>query len=762
MVNKRDNVELICTVAELGSLFTETKSLDEFLNNVVKTVAEHMRVSVCSVYLYDEDDDVLVLAANRGLSPESIGNVRLKPGEGITGTAFRELRSICEKRASQSPYYKYFSGIDEEKYDAFLAVPIMRGLTRIGVLVVQHQEPGYFNANDAKALQAISSQLASTIENTKLFLRARLDADAVAPSEHEQIAATRKRGQRGFVKGRSGGEGIAIGPVRFYGAMRECDLLEELEASGTLSRLNVDDFDRSLKEAEHQLEDLQSQMENQAPDLQASLIFSAHILMLKDPSFADRIRQKIMTGDDPVRAVLSVVRELGDVFAASSNPRLREKVQDVNDLGCRIAQNMLPHRDDAGGLAGAVVVAGEILPSDILKIAAQGAAGLILTEGGFTAHVSILARSLGMPLVVLGSAAKLDVHEGEDMLMDADQGTLYVNPDEEVMRNYQEMRQAHVEAQTRAGDDEPTATFTADGHPVKMLANINLLSEIALARRLKAEGIGLYRSEFPYIVRDDFPKEEELFRIYSRILEEMEGREVTFRTLDVGGDKMLSYFPSLNESNPFLGLRAIRFSLQHQWVFKEQLRALLRAGAGCELRIMFPFISSVDDFIAAKAVVNDCIVELAEEAVPHNGEPVLGVMIELPSAVEVAEELAAESDFLCLGTNDLVQYMLAVDRTNAEIADYYVPCHPAVLRAVNRVAQAGGKRNKEVSICGELAGDERLLPFLIGCGLRKFSLDARHLHRVRKRIAEIKVDQACELRKRLLAAGRISEIRELL
>ncbi len=759
MNKQRDNVALICTVAELGSLFTETHSLDEFLDNVVKTVADHMRASVCSIYLYEHENDELVLTANRGLNRDAIGTVKLKPGEGITGAAFRDLRPICEERASASPYFKFFPGTREELYEAFLAVPIVRGLTRIGVLVVQHQQPGYFDDNDTQALQAISSQLASTIENTNLFLRVRHEKTAT-PKKEEQNKSGRKR----FIKGAPGGEGTALGTVRFYGRMSEEDLLETLNKTGTETRLELVDFEKSLATTEKQLEELQAHMEEQAPDLQASLIFSAHLLMLKDPAFCDQIRERINNGTQPLTALFNVVRELSAMFAKSPNPRLREKEQDINDLGYRLAKNMLPGTDDDAILKGAVVIAGELLPSDILKIAAQEAAGLVLTEGGFTAHVSILARSLGIPIVVLKKPNDLDVHDGETILIDAAQGTLRIDPDEEVLCNYREMQRVEQEQAEAAAETplETPETLTKDGEQIQLLANINLLSEIKIARQLSAEGIGLYRSEFPYIVRDDFPREQEQYRIYAQILEQMDGREVTFRTLDVGGDKMLSYFPSLNESNPFLGMRAIRFSLQHRDVFKDQLRALLRAGANRELRIMFPFISSVDDFIAAREVVAECIESLQTSETTHNSNPKLGVMIELPSAVEIAAELAQESDFLCLGTNDLVQYMLAVDRTNTDIAEYYVPYHPAVLRAVNKVAAAAINAGKDISVCGEMAGDPRLLPFLIGCGIRKLSLDARLLPKIRANIAKIDMLQARTMHKKMLAAGRIAEITKII
>jgi phosphotransferase system enzyme I (PtsP) len=259
------------------------------------------------------------------------------------------------------------------------------------------------------------------------------------------------------------------------------------------------------------------------------------------------------------------------------------------------------------------------------------------------------------------------------------------------------------------------------------MANINLLSEIPLAQRLKAEGVGLYRSEFPFIVRNDIPTEEEQVRIYSGVLDALPGYETILRTLDVGGDKILAYYPASEESNPFMGLRAIRFLLRNPDIFTQQVRAMLRAGADRPLHIMFPLVSSVDDFIQAREVVAHCIHALANEGLPHNSAPSLGIMVEVPSAVELAREFARETDFLCIGSNDLIQYTLAVDRTNAKIADLFVPYHPAVLRALKKVADAAIAADKPVSLCGDMASDERMVPFLVGAGIHRLSMESSRI-----------------------------------
>jgi phosphotransferase system enzyme I (PtsP) len=459
----------------------------------------------------------------------------------------------------------------------------------------------------------------------------------------------------------------------------------------------------------------------------------------------------------PPEAIRKVVGEYIGLFSASGNPRLREKVQDVKDLGRRLIQNLRSDVQEGPDYRGVVVIATDLLPSDILKISAQGAEGLLMIGGGTTSHVSILARSLGLPVVVADDRRFFGLPADSTILLDGDQGNVFVNPPADVVKKFRELAESRRQADAY-DEDECSDAVTACGERVEIMANINLLSEIAVARKMGACGIGLYRSEFPFIVRSDFPSEEEQCGIYRRILSDMEGRPVVFRTLDVGGDKMLSYFPNISEANPFLGLRAIRFSLRNKSIFSEQLRALLRAGAEADLRIMFPLVSSVDDFVEAREVVRECIQELAREGIPHCAAPKLGAMVELPSAVEVAGELADEADFLSIGSNDLVQYVLAVDRTNEHISDLYVSYHPAVLRAMSRVASAASQRGKPLSLCGEIAADPRMMSFLLGIGIRSLSVEVRHIRNVKKRVGQTRLDEARRQADHLLSLGRIRDV----
>jgi phosphotransferase system enzyme I (PtsP) len=752
---RKDNVDLICNIAELAGLFKRSSSLEDFLQTVVSIVAYHMRSAVCSVYLYDEESRELVLTATQGLSPASIGQVRLKIGEGLTGLALKELRPIREGIGLRNPHFKLIPGIREEQYKAFLAVPIVRGLERVGVLVLQDPVENYFDENDTKALQAIAAQLAATIENAKLLItlhqmeeKQTAGAPPSAPPDMTELK---------FIRGTPASAGIAIGKATIFGAERDHFDVAQTDAARAWT---IADFHRSLAKTEHQLETLQLQLEERLADV-ASMIFSAHLLIVKDEKFSGAMLALMNNGTPVVEAIATVVNQYIHLFSSSPNPRLREKVQDVKDIGRRLVKNLQPGEETAGDYRGRVIVAGELMPSDILKLSAQKAEGLVLVSGGVTSHVAILARSLQLPMVIAEDRSLFALQPDALIALDGEQGNLYANPTPEVLRTFRELadnRRAMELEEQSVGE----RTETKDGVRVRVLCNINMLSEIPAALRLKAEGVGLYRSEFPFIVRNDFPSEEEQFRVYRKLIEGMAGRPVVFRTLDIGGDKMLSYFPRVNENNPFLGLRAIRFSLRHRDIFARQLRAMLRAGHDTDLQIMFPLVSSVEDLVEARAVVQACMEELSAEGVPHNTRPRLGAMIELPSAVEIADELAQEADFLSIGGNDLVQYMLAVDRTNEHISDLYVAYHPAVLRALHRVSVAAHRHGKPVSFCGEMAADPKMIPFLVGVGILALSVEARQIPRVHQTVIGLSAAAAAEQARRLLGLGRVREVAKAL
>jgi len=752
---KKDPVELICSVSELASLFESKAGLTGFLQKVVNLVAYHMKAAVCSVYLYDEKTEELVLTANQGLNPAFVGKLRIKLGEGITGQALKELRAILEGRGSLNPHFKYIPDLHEDQYQAFLAVPILHGNRKVGVLVVQDPQPYYFSDNDVRAFRAIAAQLASTIESAKLLMSLHEETKAVKPPAAVDAHLS---GKSRFIRGVAACEGLSTGKALIL-LGRDNEWAPIHTDSGETFTAN--DFIRALSQTEEQLTDLQRQLGERMADV-ASLIFDAHVLILKDDEFSGAMLRLIRQGKTPELAIREVVENYLVLFSNSSNPALREKVYDVRDLGMRLTSNLRKKTSAAVDYQGLIVVADDLLPSDLLKLSAQRAAGVILIGGGVTAHVSVLARALRIPMIIVKDPPLAESEKGPDttIILDADQGNIIINPAEDVLAHYRTVMESRKDSSLDKVV-QPT-TSTADGRRIHLMANINLLSELSIAQHMKAEGIGLYRSEFPFIVRNDVPTEEEQYRIYRKVIESMPEQDVVLRTLDVGGDKLLSYYPGAAETNPFLGLRAIRFSLRNKDMFMQQLRAMLRAGAGRPLSVMFPLISDVDDFLNARQIVEECITSLKNEGAACNEHPRLGAMIEVPSAVELADDLAQEADFLCIGSNDLVQYILAVDRTNENIADLYVPYHPAVIRALKRVVEGAVAHGKPVSLCGDMATNQNVLPILIGLGIRTFSMDARSIPKIQTFINTLRFDELKDMVGELLCLGSLKDIEQRL
>jgi phosphotransferase system enzyme I (PtsP) len=738
----RDHTKLICDIGELSAIITDASDLDAMLQKIVDTAASHMEADVCSVYLFDESAQQLVLRATHGLLPSSVGNVRLRPGEGLTGVAFLERRPVCEADAPSSPNFRFIPGIGEELYHSFIAVPILRGRRPVGAMTLQSKHSGHFSSEDVQVFRAITMQLATTIEMARLLLTLESSPGSVTPAPTQTDLR--------FIHGQIGAEGCALGDIAH---IRQPSLAEIRALMGG-AKLGLSDFKRAVEATETQLEHLEKQAGERLSDLTA-VIFSAQLLMLRDQSWLGSMEEQITEGMSPAEAVYRVILNYVELFDRMDNAYMREKRYDVMDVGRRLLGNLSGHRHDHSSLEGRIAIAAELLPSDILRLGLEKVGGIVLLSGGVTSHVAVLARSLDLPLLFIDEPKLLEIPEGTRAVLDARQGNLYLAPTEEVEQRFREQEEGRRSALQQAECMRPQ-TQTADGTRVYLLANINLVADVDVAISYKAEGIGLYRTEFPFMIRNDFPSEEEQLRIYRRLIEAMPGKEITFRTLDVGGDKVLSYFDYGAEANPFLGLRSIRFSLRHRDVFLQQVRAILRAAHDAKIRIMFPMISSPDELAQATEAVEECRASLRREGMPACQEVELGMMLEVPSVLEMMDELSQRADFFSIGTNDFVQYMLAVDRTNVHVADLYVPHHPAVLRGLYRAITGVLRHGRDVSVCGDMAHDPRFVRFLLGIGVRKFSMSARYLPRVQEAIYAIRIDDAQRFAKRLLAESTVA------
>jgi phosphotransferase system enzyme I (PtsP) len=747
----RDHLNLLCDIGELATLIIGSTDIQGFLQQTVEMVARHLNADVGSIYLYDDTTHDLVLQATVGLNPSAVGRVRMKSGEGLVGKTFESLRPTCEAHASRHPNFKYFEEADEDPFESFLAVPIHRGNEKIGVLVVQHEHPGYFDEIDVMAMRAIASQLTGAIENARLMIGQ--NRMPVSSTEDDLLEKLR------FIKGKTASGGFAYAPVRVLKVDRD-SLFSQRSDSEFLS--TPQDFIKAVEATKQQLTDLQDRLDQRLPE-SAALIFEAHFMILKDASFVDAMLAKIEQGVSAPEAIREVAGHYMALFSSAPSAYLKEKAQDIKDLARRLLNNL--HKEtleDTDHAKGRIVIVRQLLPSDLLKLASEDVKGIILVSGGVTSHVAIIARSLKLPMVIAERSDLLKLPDGTPMLLDADIGSIYAAPSETIIQRF-EIRNQTQKTEAKATRPMLTQTRTRDGESVKLLANINLLSEIKLAKDLNVQGIGLYRTEFPFLVRSNLPSEEEQYLVYKRLCDEMSDLEVTIRTLDIGGEKLLPYLEGTKEANPELGLRSIRFSLHHREIFLQQLRAILRAGADTgKLKIVFPMISAIDEFRQARHAVEEAMLDLDRKKLPFHPSPALGAMIELPAVLDIIHELAKEADFFSIGTNDLIQYLLAVDRTNEKVAAYYQPYHPSVLRSLHRIIQAAVTAEIEVTVCGEMGHEPEFIPFFIGAGLRTFSVDPHFLRSVQEKIFNLSTNQATAYTRALLAEPTLEGIKKLL
>ncbi len=523
------------------------------------------------------------------------------------------------------------------------------------------------------------------------------------------------------LEGIAASRGIAIGPAFLY---RQVNL--------DFERREIDDpeaewerFESAAEKAKEQLRDIESQTEETVGSDEAAL-FEAHRMMLEDPDLLEQVRQTIE--EERVNAE-AAIRDASESYAhmleALDSEYMKARAADVRDVANRVLRLLLGKVESPseGLTEPSIVLARDLAPSDTALMDKSLVLGFCTAEGGPTSHTAILARGLGIPAIVGAELEILAIAEGTRLVLDGVEGTLIVEPDEETVAEYEGQQQTMSDILEGAREKAGEPAITEEGYRVEVVANIGNVAGAEAALENGAEGVGLLRTEFLYLERDHLPDEEEQYEAYRAILETMGDRPVILRTLDIGGDKELPYMEMPAEMNPFLGVRALRLALKRPELLKPQLRAALRAGVGHDLKIMFPMVAMIDELRRARALLDECRAELEEEGQAVAEELEIGIMIEIPSAAMMADQLATMADFFSIGTNDLSQYTMAADRTNPDVAPMASGFQPAVLRLVRNVIQAAHAKGKWVGLCGELAGDPLAIPILLGLGLDEFSMN---------------------------------------
>ncbi|WNS79880.1 phosphoenolpyruvate--protein phosphotransferase [Domibacillus sp. DTU_2020_1001157_1_SI_ALB_TIR_016] len=522
-------------------------------------------------------------------------------------------------------------------------------------------------------------------------------------------------------------------------------------------------FRAALKKSEAELEVIKEKARKDLGDDKAA-IFEAHLLVLNDPELTGPIEDKIKSESVNAEYALQETANMFiGMFEAMDNEYMKERAADIKDVTKRVLAALLGVDLPAPALIAeeVVVVAEDLTPSMTAQLNREFVKGFTTDIGGRTSHSAIMARSLEIPAVVGTKNATTDIQNGDMIIIDGLQGEVHINPTEEVAAEYKKRAEAYAQQKAEWAKLVNEQTVTADGRHVELAANIGTPADLEGVKANGGEGVGLYRTEFLYMGRDNLPTEEEQFESYKAVLEGMEGKPVVVRTLDIGGDKELPYLNLPHEMNPFLGFRAIRLCLEEQDIFRTQLRALLRASIYGNLKIMFPMIATVNEFRQAKAVLLEERAKLEAEGVSIAEHIELGIMVEIPSTAVIADLFAKEVDFFSIGTNDLIQYTMAADRMNERVSYLYQPYNPSILRLVKMVIEAAHKEGKWAGMCGEMAGDETAIPLLLGLGLDEFSMSATSILKARAQMKHLSKADMEELAAKAIQMSTAEEVVEL-
>jgi len=565
---------------------------------------------------------------------------------------------------------------------------------------------------------------------------------------------------RRVLQGITASSGIVIGKAFLVHRGRMSIPHKPIEASQIAAEIKR--FKRAIERSKYQLREIKEKI--LAEEVRRHFfILDVHLMILEDKMLIQDTIEVMRTERINAEWALDmIVGKLNAAFDTIEDEYLRERKNDVNYVAQRIFRNLMGKGyDDLAGVKGnVIVVAHDLSPADTIQMNLNHVAGFLTDIGGSISHTAILSRSLGIPAVVGLETATSLINEGDVLIIDGYAGTVTINPDEALSREYVRKRKQIRLLEREVLKYATLPAETRDGYRIKMGANIELAEEVPMAISHGAEGIGLYRTEILYLNREDLPSEEEQFTTYRSIVEGIAPRSVVIRTLDLGGDKFLSHYGYGHEVNPALGLRAIRFSLKEPHVFKVQLRAILRASAFGKAKILFPMISGVAELRKAKEILEEVRGELRREGVPFDEGIEVGAMIEIPSASIVADTLASEVDFLSIGTNDLIQYALAIDRINEHVSYLYEPLHPAILRMIKGVVVAGHRAGIEVAICGEMAADPGYILIFLGLGLDELSMTPFSIPRVKKILRRSSYDEAKQLLEEASQLSTAAEIEE--
>ncbi len=720
-----------------------SENLNDVLNIIVNNVKKAIEADACSIYLQSDDKTDFVLMATDGLNATCVGKILIPPGEGLVSLVAERGDPINLANAIEHPRFKLFEHLNEVKYHGFSGIPIISQKKVLGILVVQSIAKKAFSEDEVNFLLTIAAQLSSAI----------LHAQAV-----EYLPAMHKDNRP--LEGQPGAPGVAVGQAVLISSTQELSAIPDQYISDTEKEIEV--FSAALENVKDEIKMLSSKLLQENLPEEDIAIFDAYLLMLDSKSFAQSVRNYILKGNWAAGALRKTIEEHMSLFSEMDNHYLQERMKDIGDLGQTILDQILGNTDSSPELLeDSIIIAEDFSVMALSKLDATKVKGIISAKGSRTSHIAILARAMGIPTVM--GVVELPFRQlgGCQVIVDGYSGKVFLSPPAAIRQEYIRLELQEKELSESLDLLKDKQAITKDGYIIPLYANMGLEEDISSSINTGAEGIGLFRTEYPFMISQQFPGEKEQAKIYRSILKNYAPKPVVLRTLDIGGDKALSYFPIVEE-NPFLGWRGIRISLDHPEIFIIQLRAMLIANIeSSNLHILLPMVSTIDEIDESIVLLSRAYHELIEEGFQVN-MPQFGVMIEVPSLVFQIRKIAKMVDFISIGTNDLIQYLMAVDRNNARVAELYESMHPGVIEALNKIITDAHKEKIPVSVCGEMASDPMACILLLGMGIDILSANAASLPRIKWVIREFERREAIDILNHVLTLDSAKNIRNYL
>lgn len=706
-------------------------SLHEALDVMVNQVAKTMDVDVCSIYLLDDRNHRYVLMASHGLNPESVGHVSLHTSEGLVGLVGQREEIVNLENAPKHERFLYLPETGEEIYHSFLGVPVMYRRKVMGVMVIQNKESQHFSEAAESFLVTLCAQLSGAIAHAHVVGNIDVFRKPNSGPTYQTF------------QGVAGADGIALGRAVILYPAADLNSIPDREAEDISEELQL--LADAVAAVRQDIKNLDAKMQDSLMSEERAL-FSVFLRMLDDNALPAEINALIRDGHWAQGAVRRVIEKHVNIFAQMEDDYLRERVSDLKDLGRRVLAHL--QTADTGHkeiTEDTILIGEEISTAALVEMPIANIAAIVTTEGAANSHMVIVARALGIPTVVGVTELPISTLDDVEIIVDAYQGRIFIHPPRRLRAKYKEIKKDEEQIAKDLKQYETKSAITPDGVAIPLYVNTGLMIDVVRGVQRGAKGVGLYRSEIPFMLRERFPGEEEQRAIYRQQLSHFANKPVVMRTLDIGADKDLPYF-SIEEENSALGWRGIRFTLDHPEIFSSQIRAMLKASIGLNnLHILLPMITSVSEVEEVLYLLDRDLDAVQEEEQVKITRPKIGIMIEVPSVLLQIDEFAELVDFFSVGSNDLIQYLLAVDRNNPRVANVYSHFHPSILRALTRLVKECHQYEKPVSICGEMAGDPLTAILLMAMGFNTLSMSSSNILRVRKAICHVPMSDAKEL-----------------